>query len=330
MFVVGCAEKAQIVATCEDGFTTIDLSKISGCRELKLSEIVEELEYINVGEDFYWMGVAISDNYVLAGAPWRLYERETGKTVAELKKINKGAQVYDVKISEKDNRVYLMGWNAKAINIFDLKGNYLGDIPLAYMVPKGKFFIDGNRVTITTMPLEELAISPIWVQDTLGNVVQLTKNALHFATLPLNYSHEVRADKIAGEISYATLNAFNLPDTLYNYNPKTNVITPRATIQIKDLRPTEDYTETIWRTIIEMPDYFLCNVACSTHRGDNFYESELGVTFIVNKDDLTGTGIKIINDYIPGEEVHPICFANTGGYYLTLINNKLAFGRVKQ
>ncbi len=58
-----------------------------------------------------------------------------------------------------------------------------------------------------------------------------------------------------------------------------------------------------------------------------YSNGERGVTFIVSKDDLTGTGVTIINDYHSGGKIHLPAF--TDNYFITFTNNKLAIGRIK-
>lgn len=105
----------DVVATQQDELITIDLGKIRGNIEVGLSEFVEPLEVIQLeggSQDMMFERgrMAISENYILTGRTLKLFDRKTGKFITQVGNQGRGpgeyALLYDVQISEKDNRIF--------------------------------------------------------------------------------------------------------------------------------------------------------------------------------------------------------------------------------
>lgn len=64
--------------------------------------------------------------------------------------------VYDVKLDEANNRIYILPWNASQLLVYDLQGNVLDPIPLCLRCPKAKFNVDltGGKVSIVLLPFK--------------------------------------------------------------------------------------------------------------------------------------------------------------------------------
>lgn len=236
-----------VIASQKDGLLTVDLMNVSGNTELKLSDIVSSIEIVQLeGDSSYMMfergQFQVSKNYILIGREPKLFERKTGKFITNVGAKGNGPgeylMIYDSKISEEDNRIFILPWNAKKILTYDLKGKYIGDIPLAYGVSKGKIHpnISQNEITVMTLPFksESIKIHPIWVQDTLGNIKHSIDNNSHFVDLKPDFSNEITSGVSGDEYIYSLINAANLPDTLYHYNAKTNTISPTVNMYIRE------------------------------------------------------------------------------------------------
>ena len=50
--------------------------------------------------------------------------------------------VYDAKLDEANNRIYILPWNASQLLVYDLQGKVLDPIPLCLRCPKAKFSVD--------------------------------------------------------------------------------------------------------------------------------------------------------------------------------------------
>ena len=146
---------AQSVEVGGEKMTVCELNLLKDTIDLPLSYWVDDFDTVKLdGKDEALVGqgpVCVSENYILVGRannlPCKLFRRD-GSFVGKVGNIGQGpgeyTMIYDMQIDEQAGHVYLLPWNAKSIFVYDMKGQYLKDIPLnkkyeKMIVPKGKF-----------------------------------------------------------------------------------------------------------------------------------------------------------------------------------------------
>ena len=158
---------AQSVEVGGEKMAVCELNLLKDTIDLPLSYWVDDLVTVKLdGKDEALVGqgpVCVSENYILVGrannVPCKLFRRD-GSFVGKVGNIGQGpgeyTMIYDMQIDEQTGHVYLLPWNAKSIFVYDMKGQYLKDIPLnkkyeKMIVPKGKFKVDAARNRVAVM-----------------------------------------------------------------------------------------------------------------------------------------------------------------------------------
>ena len=167
----------QYVQAGTDNVMSCDQKLLADTVRIPLSFFTEKLEIVKldsrdealVGQT----GVTISDNYILVHGrqpnPFKLFDRK-GNFLTNIGAIGQGPgeyqMVYDAKLDEANNRIYILPWNASQLLVYDLQGNVLDPIPLCLRCPKAKFNVDltGGKVSIVLLPFKGSA-AVAWTQD---------------------------------------------------------------------------------------------------------------------------------------------------------------------
>ena len=200
----------QYVQEGTDNVMSCDQKLLADTVRIPLSFFTEKLEIVKldsrdealVGQT----GVTISDNYILVHGrrpnPFKLFDRK-GNFLTNIGAIGQGPgeyqMVYDVKLDEANNRIYILPWNASQLLVYDLQGNVLDPIPLCLRCPKAKFNVDltGGKVSIVLLPFKGSA-AVAWTQDLKGNRLGYMEPG-HLEA-PQDFSNEV-------------ISGFNIPGT---------------------------------------------------------------------------------------------------------------------
>ena len=186
-------DRCSVVATREvtgagDTVVVCDLAKVKEKAILRLSQLVDSLEFIRLeiidtamvgGENV--LNISISDNYIGVNSThsYKLFTR-TGKYITDIGRQGQGpggyTYVYTSQIDEAHDRIFLLPWTALGILEYDLRGNFIGKIPLPYMVSKGamKVDVDNGRITVAKLPWGEDDSPTVWVQDFDGRCCRTT------------------------------------------------------------------------------------------------------------------------------------------------------------
>lgn len=130
----------QYVQAGTDKVMSCDQKLLADTVRIPLSFFTEKLEIVKldsrdealVGQT----GVTISDNYILVHGrrpnPFKLFDRR-GNFLTNIGAIGQGPgeyqMVYDAKLDEANNRIYILPWNASQLLVYDLQGNVLDPIP---------------------------------------------------------------------------------------------------------------------------------------------------------------------------------------------------------
>lgn len=270
-----------------------DVNKISKKIKYPLSELVDNcemiyLETIDASLLPELRRYAVSDNYLcVAGfeASVKLFKRD-GSYVCDIGRIGRGPGEYNfvpyqIILAEKNNRILLVpAGNVDNILYYDLKGNYLGSIPLHYKSPKAKIRIDGDTITVMSMVFDE-RIPVVYQQTFDGKLIQ---------QLPIIKSIVARAD-YSNEIISSIGPHFDFQiisvDTLFHYNSKQNKLVPMLV-----LSPFSQKTGEILR---ELPGFYFGYIYIKL--SDSKFDC---LNVIIDKKSLKSSFYEVVNDYYGG------------------------------
>ena len=305
--------------------TVCELGLLKDTLDLPLSYWVEDFEVVKLDtrdEALVGQGsVLVSDNYILVGrsgnVPCKLFRRD-GSYVGNVGSIGQGpgeyTMVYDMQIDEQAERIYLLPWNAKSILVYNLRGEYLSDIPLnkkyeKLIVPKGTFKVDAamNRMAVILLPFNYLPVVA-WVQDMEGNFLhEVPMN--HLGVKP-DFSNEIYSSKTPSDALDASLFTFFelRKDTLYHLNMESGKLLPKFTLDFGQRDITlHDYHE--------FPGHYVVGLTNPVQVGDNTYQTEGESFFMVDKETRKGTFFRVNNDYLDNAPIQYMPFQFSNGYY---------------
>ena len=289
---------------------------------IPLSFFTEEMELVKldnrdealVGQT----GVTVSDNYILVYGsrqnPFKLFDRK-GKFLTNIGAIGQGPgeyqMVYDAKLDEANNRIYILSWNASQLLVYDLQGNVLDPIPLCLRCPKAKFNVDlsGGKVSVVLLPFKGYP-AVAWTQDLEGKRIDFIEPG-HLEA-PQDFSNEVTAGfNIPGVFDVNILCIMpTRVDSLYRYASDKNRLIPTFTLNFAN-------TDKIpWHGYGEYPHHFVGNFSeppvevspGSWTNGQTFH-------YIVDKETGKGSFFTLYNDYFGNLEIGYPSSAFFNGYY---------------
>ena len=331
---------AQSVEVGGEKMTVCELNLLKDTIDLPLNYWVDDFETVKLdGTDEALVGqgpVYVSDNYILVGrannVPCKLFRRD-GSFVGKVGNIGQGpgeyTMIYDMQIDEQAGHVYLLPWNAKSIFVYDMKGQYLKDIPLnkkyeKMIVPKGKFKVDAarNRVAVMLLPFDYLPLVA-WVQDMEGNFIsEVPMN--HLKVKP-DFSNEVVSSKATSDALDVFLCTFweLRKDTLYHLNLEDGKLHPKFTMNFGQRKiAIHDYHE--------FPGHYVGALTNPVQVSDKTYETEGEVFFMVEKMSKKGSFFRIGNDFLDNEPIKYMPFHCSNGYYTLNIEPAVLIERLEK
>lgn len=287
---------ARIVTPQGDTIITCNFGEVKDTVELRLSKVVDSLEIIKLDKTYGKLkriiDVKLFDNHYIGihtlFSPYKLFTRK-GEFVCELLWMeDEHGALADYQISEKTGRIYLLPWAKEKIQVFDLKGNRLQDIPLPTRLNKGGFVVDEEKrqVAVVQMAFEGENAPGAWLQDFEGKVIhQIKSPALEIRP---DYCNEVNTsiherDYISFAIFYPET-ANGPTDTLYHYFFRENRLQPRLVIRHEEVVGSA--------SIREFSNFYLTTV----HEVDF---TNVG-TIYIDKKTLKGGRYVIKNDLLAG------------------------------
>ena len=307
---------------------------------IPLSAFIDSLEIVALdGSDktaFCGMGpIWISDNYILTSEGTRngpsLLFRRDGSFVSRLGRYGEGPGEYRWlvgcrQIDEENGRVYIHPQLNKNIMIYDLEGNFLGDIPLAYTKEQLQieFFIDQDRGTMDVIRLcsnFKNQLSPdttvtIW-QQTLGG--QLTDSRLYspFITTHRDFLSMNTMAKDKNGITFLAHHRYpeveGRTDTLYHFDYPTQKLTRLLTMETP--RPTTLHL------VLPFSSYYLCR-----YWNDEDYSAEnprISHYGILDPATLRGAECEVYNDLLGGIDLS--MFPWQGSVFDQMYDNNYGF-----
>lgn len=285
-----------------------------------LSELIEELEVIRLDNaDAALVGGSvrpiIGEKYILVSnnkqVPYKLFDRK-GKFVAKIGSYGQGPgeylNTYYDQLDEKNNRIYILPWNARHLLVYDLKGRNYPSIPLAMSIPKGAFQVDAARslITVTSLPFEGLP-AIVFQQDFKGKVIKSVKPA-HLA-IPRDFSDEVSLGQNTSDYDVSFMRWKRKTDTLFHYNTKANRLEPRFTFDLK-------LEGSAYLSYTELPHYYLGAFSFMKQVTSTSSEGTEPAAFVVNKETLKGSYVEYINDFLGGISLGKWTPLFRNGYYI--------------
>ena len=270
-----------------DSVMVADVSKAEVETTLPLEMIADDYQVIKLdkeAEEYSELSDAfITDNYIgiscNSHSPLRLFKKD-GTFVTQVgsfgEEENNGKYwtVSNVQIDEANNRIYIMPRNINehptfarkdpTLLVYDLKGNYLHEIPLACWIGFGSNFkVDTEKGEIIVIGKE---VSPeskryrTWVQDMKGNLIygiydEDKKNDDYFGYGTVSLFHTDAMETFA-EIGSEVPITRKETEFLYHLNQEERRLVPKFQARTKE----------ITNAIYELPSYYI--VESTMHAGD--------------------------------------------------------------
>lgn len=334
-------DDAPVVAirTLIDGeeFIEMDPSLLKDTIFFPLSYFTEELQIVKLDDREEALtnapNVFLSDNYFLTisngSIPYKLFDKQ-GKYLADIGAIGPGPGeyrfIYGGSLDEANQRIYLMPFLANDLLVYDLEGNALPPVPLAYKGTISTFSIQNNELVVMATPQHALS-SCVWVQDFDGNLLSyISGSNFNFEFLNTTVFSFRNEDHI--DLNYWTRNP--RADSLYHVDLKRRKLIPRFAANFKgDALKPHMYSE--W------PGYYLgdtSTILTVTVRDEdgNVQQRKEGDEpsyYIVNKNTLKGAYIVLIDDFFGGIRFeNPFVFH--GKYYSTCMDPGDLADRIEQ
>lgn len=282
---------------------------------LKLSDMVEPLEIIKLENDTNAMigysNVYLSENYMLLRPDWKspvkLFDRQ-GKYLNDIGTIGRGpgeyTTVYDMQIDEKRGMVYFLPWTNNVLYCYDLKGDFKSAVPLAGRLPKGKFKVQDNLLTVVALPFDRGVKWAAFCQDfDTGRLLDSVAAGPY--AVNSDYSNELNGDWDNNSFYFFVWKGKQ--DSLYHYEPGKNSLTPCFTVDYGGIEeiPIHDYRET--------GDYFWFTTSTIVQTGKNTYTNKTEKSILVDKKNRTATSsYNVENDYLG---IYTSLWSFSNGYY---------------
>lgn len=315
---------AERVAVGKDSVVRVVVSNVKDTVTINLSELITDVEIVpleNINEAYTSVSLTyLSDSYIgMAGGtenPFKLFDRKTGKFIANLGNVGRGPNeyfaVYSAQIDEPNNRAYLLPWNQSQILVFDLAGNALEPIPTPYGMPKGQFKVDAAKgaITISIVPFKGGAKSVVWQQDFKGNI--LNEVSAEPLALQPDFSNEVSLGNNTDAFDFSLLTWDGKPDSLYHY--VDGRLKPVFTLDFELSTDKQQFGQAPIHTFIELPTIYIASVSFPKQVGENSYTTTEPQLLYVDKATLRGGWMRLENDILGTGTMIYASFS--GGYFI--------------
>ena len=289
---------------------------------IPLSTFVEELQMVkldNADEALVMeSSVEISNNYFLIKGerqiPYKLFNKKTGKFITNIGAFGQGPGeyqfIYDHQLDEENDRIYLLPWQAKGILEYNLKGEFLRQIPLCFGSPKGNFKVDTKAGTliVSVVPFQGTE-AVVWEQTIKGEVLK-SIHPNHLAVPGQNgFNNETSSYKQNGIYGFNVFTFKPRIDSVYHYDKNKNILIPVFTMNFKtDNLPIHSYYETKRYFMGDFAEEKKLNETTTTTQNHRFY--------FVDKQTLKGSFFTLENDYLGGINIEWPVLVLSGEYYV--------------
>lgn len=340
-FLLNCqsSNNMNVVAEKIDGVVTVDYPSVKDSVTYKLSDLVEDLEYVQLDSAIKhysnWTRM-VSDNYIIAekqGGSLKLFSRKSGKFIANVGAVGRGSGEYlfaiQCKFHEATQTILVSSFNSSGsvIYIYDINGKFIKHLPLAEAnyASFNNFSIDSDG-NITILSIErnvQDAKIRIVRQDYEGNELQRLdiENSDNFNTTDIVSSGE-------GYIAYVINDykeAKNVSLSRYNFKDNSseesfNVILDDLNGEQSDTKSTISYFETANLFFATKYD---TRIIVSNDGNSVGKTMETRDIIVVDKDNLTGGSIRVEDDIFgyPIDRLHVTSkLSQSPGYFISTID----------
>ncbi|MFV0396700.1 MAG: 6-bladed beta-propeller [Bacteroidales bacterium] len=297
-------ESVSVLSVNNSPLIVCDEAKVTETREVKLSELVDDVEIIyldNRDEAFFkFQSMAISDHYMCIwqrdGGAAKLFDR-TGKYLCDVGSVGQGPgeyrAVYDVLIDEKAGCVYVASFIGEFIYKYDLNGTFIKKIDFEETVNKPRMYLESDG----SLSLVHLCFKDRGSQFSAANIFGPGDSIKYVYVEELTTNFKDKEGKKVGadqEIwSYRNENDFPFmltsTDTLYHYSSVRNEINAHFTVKMDPEKKGDAFF-----IFNELPNHFLV-----------FIVGEKGKTILINKESHEAYNVKLVNDQMGGMDVFP-------------------------
>ena len=304
-----CSKKesvAYITKINGNEVTICPVDKVTDTIQMSLSTLIESCEIIKLQTspealfERAWH-TEISEKYICIKSygqiPAKLFDKN-GNFLRNIGTLGRGPGEYStlsgLQFNQKGDMLFLLPFGtADKILVYDVQGNQLKDIPLAFTQRKFKaFFSPDSIITVLSMPFKnDSAIC--FQQDFNGGVIQKVSPPSYL--INQSFDGEVFTNYLRPE--YDLFNTAS--DTLYHYNIKKNTLEPKF---------AKDFGDKKYVSVSrEMPGYYYFS----------FYNRETpSRKILVNKKTLDANYFNLKNDFFGNIDTSPI-FSN--GYFINIV-----------
>ena len=311
----------SVVAEKKGELIVCDPSLLNETLVLPLSMFAEELQMVKLDNaDEALVGqssVIISDNYILTGIsnqmPYKLFDKKTGKFLNNIGAYGQGPgeyhMIYSQQIDEKNDRIYLLPWDARSILEYNLKGDFQGEIPLCNRIPKANFHVDTKAGTliVSCLPFNRGMNASVWQQTVKGEMLKSLMPE-HLAFNP-TYNNEISSYRSADIYGYNVFTFEPRVDSIYHYDVNQNKLIPVFTMNFKtDKIPIHFYVET--------KNYFMGDFSEEKKLSETMTTTQNQRYYFVDKRSLKGSFFTIENDYLGGVPINKPIFVFAEDYYI--------------
>ena len=296
-----------------------NISDVTDTVDFPLSRIIAKCEMIQLEtikeslfKSVYHVG--ISDNFIAIHSrgqmPIKLFNRQ-GKFIRDIGTIGRGpgefTSLYGIQLDEQANKLYLTPFaHAQKLIVYSLDNENLPDIPLVYKQTKCCAYVNGDIVTVLSMPFKIKDVEPIPIacqQTTDGKLIQKIKTPEHLAINPFNekgqfggFNSELSSSHNAGAFDIYTFTWGNKGyDTLYHYDVKANRLVPKYVASFTGKKHGS------WT--YEWKSYYYTWL---------FGDKYKGAKVIVDKKTLKSAFFNVINDFYGDIELKKFFMSNNG------------------
>lgn len=290
-----------------------EVNQVKDSIQIPLSELLKSIHIVKLDtarEALIRGGMTVlSDNFIgvkpWGQEPFKLFDK-SGKFLRNIGNIGKGPNeylnLYHAQIDEKNNRVYLMPWQTRQLLVYDLEGNALSPIELPGFLPKAKFFVNNQQLSVVVLPFEKQVDYIAFSQNLDGTDFKGIKPG--YLAIPFDYSNEVYTFNRGDQMDFYVSQFFTAAqDTLYYFDTQQNRLVPQFTANFNGKIPQHVF--------MEFGDYFYVETMTQKEVKPNTFMAVPEKRIVVSKKDKNARYFSVVDDMLfKGENVFPGAFGN--------------------